>query len=67
MERAKWKNYFYKWLFWYFTQWSSWSSFSAANLGKLIVALNSDSSVKKLKGKSRPINNEMIEKIFILF
>ena len=28
---------------------------SASNLGgKLIVALNSDSSVKKLKGKSRP-------------
>ena len=25
---------------------------------KLIVALNSDSSVKKLKGKNRPINNE---------
>ena len=32
---------------------------SAASLGgKLIVALNSDSSVKKLKGKSRPINTE---------
>lgn len=32
----------------------------AADLGnKLIIALNSDSSVKKIKGESRPINNEM--------
>lgn len=31
----------------------------AANLGsKLIIGLNSDSSVKRLKGKNRPINNE---------
>lgn len=31
----------------------------ARNLGdKLIIALNSDSSVKKLKGEKRPINNE---------
>lgn len=31
----------------------------AASLGdKLIIGLNSDSSVKKLKGESRPINNE---------
>ncbi|MCO5280645.1 MAG: D-glycero-beta-D-manno-heptose 1-phosphate adenylyltransferase, partial [Chitinophagales bacterium] len=26
---------------------------------KLIVAINSDSSVKKLKGENRPINNEL--------
>ena len=26
---------------------------------KLVVALNSDISVKKLKGKNRPINNEL--------
>ena len=26
---------------------------------KLIVALNSDISVKKLKGKNRPINNQL--------
>lgn len=32
----------------------------AKSLGdKLIVAINSDSSVKKLKGEDRPINNEM--------
>jgi len=31
----------------------------AASLGdKLIIGLNSDSSVKKLKGESRPINNQ---------
>lgn len=31
----------------------------AANLGsKLIIGLNSDSSVKRLKGENRPINNE---------
>ena len=42
--------------------------FSAANLGgKLIVALNSDSSVKKLKGKSRPINNEIDRKKFLSY
>ena len=35
----------------------------AASLGKLIVGINSDSSVKKLKGASRPINqiNDRIE------
>ncbi len=32
----------------------------AADLGtKLIIGLNTDSSVKKLKGNNRPINNEM--------
>ena len=32
----------------------------AANLGDhLIVALNSDASVRRLKGESRPINNEI--------
>ena len=35
--------------------------------GKLIVALNSDSSVKKLKGKSRPINNESDRKKFLSY
>ncbi|MCK9254819.1 MAG: D-glycero-beta-D-manno-heptose 1-phosphate adenylyltransferase [Bacteroidales bacterium] len=38
----------------------------AADLGsKLIIGLNSDSSVKKLKGENRPINKEM-ERAFIL-
>lgn len=32
---------------------------------KLVVGLNSDKSVKRLKGESRPINNEM-ERIFVL-
>ena len=42
--------------------------FAAAKLGsKLIVALNSDSSVKKLKGKSRPINNESDRKKFLSY
>ena len=42
--------------------------FSAAKLGgKLIVALNSDSSVKKLKGKSRPINTEVDRKKFLSY
>ena len=27
-------------------------------MGKVIVGLNSDSSVKKLKGENRPINNQ---------
>ena len=35
--------------------------------GKLIVALNSDLSVKKLKGKSRPINNESDRKKFLSY
>ena len=26
---------------------------------KLIIALNSDSSIKRIKGKNRPINNEL--------
>ena len=29
-----------------------------AGLGNLIIGLNSDESVKKLKGKNRPINNQ---------
>ena len=38
----------------------------AANLGsKLIVGLNSDSSVQRLKGKDRPINKEF-ERAFVL-
>ncbi len=32
---------------------------SKRNCDKLIIAINSDSSVKKLKGKNRPINNEL--------
>lgn len=36
---------------------------TARSLGsKLIVGINSDSSVKRLKGKSRPINNQQIRK-----
>lgn len=34
--------------------------------GRLIVGLNSDTSVKKLKGPSRPINNENIRKEMLL-
>ena len=38
----------------------------AANLGsKLIIGLNSDKSVKKLKGQNRPINGQM-ERAFLL-
>lgn len=37
----------------------------AGNTGKVIVGLNSDSSVKKLKGPNRPVNNEKSRK-FIL-
>ena len=33
-------------------------SFSRANCDRLIVAINSDASVKKLKGPERPINSE---------
>ena len=32
---------------------------SKMHCDKLIIALNSDSSVKKIKGKNRPINNEL--------
>ena len=35
------------------------------SLGRVVVGLNSDKSVKKLKGESRPINNELDRK-FIL-
>lgn len=39
----------------------------ASNLGhKLVVGINSDSSIKKLKGDSRPINNEKDRKEFLL-
>lgn len=31
---------------------------AAAEADKLVVALNADSSVKKLKGETRPVNNE---------
>ena len=33
--------------------------------GKVIVGLNSDSSVKRLKGESRPINNQNDRKILL--
>lgn len=32
---------------------------------KVIVGLNSDESIKKLKGESRPINNEIDRKFFL--
>lgn len=35
------------------------------SLGRVVVGLNSDKSVKKLKGESRPLNNELDRK-FIL-
>jgi len=39
----------------------------AKELGdKLIVGLNSDASVKRLKGKDRPINNEIDRKAMLL-
>lgn len=34
----------------------------ASSLGKVVVGLNSDESVKRLKGISRPINNELDRK-----
>lgn len=33
-----------------------------ASLGKVIVGINSDASVKRLKGNDRPINNEFVRK-----
>ena len=35
------------------------------NFGYVIVGLNSDNSVKKLKGKNRPINNEEDRKFLL--
>lgn len=38
----------------------------AKSLGNyLVVAINSDNSVKKIKGPSRPINNELTRKIIL--
>lgn len=38
----------------------------AKNQGdKLIVGINSDSSIKRLKGRKRPINNQMDRKYFL--
>lgn len=34
----------------------------AASIGKLTIGINSDSSVKSLKGNSRPINHQAIRK-----
>ena len=36
-----------------------------ANIGEVIVGLNSDKSVKRLKGNSRPINNQKDRKIIL--
>lgn len=35
------------------------------NLGYVIVGLNSDSSVKRLKGATRPVNNQQDRKYFL--
>ena len=35
------------------------------SLGKVVVGLNSDESVKRLKGKNRPINNEKDRKFLL--
>jgi rfaE bifunctional protein nucleotidyltransferase chain/domain len=35
------------------------------SLGRVVVGLNSDKSVKKLKGESRPINNESDRKLIL--
>ena len=54
MEIKRWKNCFYKWMFWGHISYLA----AAADLGtKLIVGINSDASVKRLKGTSRPINS----------
>lgn len=39
---------------------------TAKSLGYLIVLINSDYSVKQLKGKDRPINNELDRKKMLL-
>jgi rfaE bifunctional protein nucleotidyltransferase chain/domain len=36
-----------------------------ANIGEVLVGLNSDKSVKRLKGNDRPINNEKDRKIIL--
>jgi rfaE bifunctional protein nucleotidyltransferase chain/domain len=36
-----------------------------ANIGEVIVGLNSDKSVKRLKGNSRPINNQEDRRIIL--
>ena len=36
-----------------------------ANIGEVVVGLNSDKSVKRLKGNSRPINNQKDRKIVL--
>lgn len=38
----------------------------SASMGRLVVGLNSDASVKKLKGPSRPINSEKDRKELLL-
>ena len=38
----------------------------AANLGDLIVGINSDASIKMIKGEARPINNQSVRKEFLL-
>ena len=35
------------------------------SLGRVVVGLNSDQSVKKLKGQNRPINNEYTRKLIL--
>jgi rfaE bifunctional protein nucleotidyltransferase chain/domain len=36
-----------------------------ANIGEVLVGLNSDKSVKRLKGNDRPVNNEKDRKIIL--
>jgi rfaE bifunctional protein nucleotidyltransferase chain/domain len=36
-----------------------------ANIGEVVVGLNSDKSVRRLKGKSRPINNQDDRRIIL--
>jgi D-beta-D-heptose 7-phosphate kinase/D-beta-D-heptose 1-phosphate adenosyltransferase len=38
----------------------------AAKIGSLVVGLNSDASVKRLKGETRPINNQDDRKAMLL-
>jgi D-beta-D-heptose 7-phosphate kinase/D-beta-D-heptose 1-phosphate adenosyltransferase len=38
----------------------------AAKIGNLVVGLNSDASVKRLKGETRPINNQDDRKAMLL-
>ena len=38
----------------------------AAKIGSLVVGLNSDASVKRLKGETRPINNQEDRKALLL-